>query len=171
MGENQARRGDRGRNVSGMLKHGAHLAGSSSDRQNACGEGSAGSVPEGPGETALREAGTRHQTRLVHVWVGSGERSVHVRTLGWHLSLKLCNLGVKQADGVRVSALWQSTAREPCRGEPYPQRGNLEGWQLAGSASPKASPRKGRQCCDGLKGGAALPPPCLKAGDSAPHTR
>jgi hypothetical protein len=62
------------RNVAGMLEHAAHLAGSSSDRQNACGAGSAGPVPEGPGAPALAEAGTRHQTWLVHVGVSSGQR-------------------------------------------------------------------------------------------------
>jgi hypothetical protein len=64
------------RTLAGRREHGAHLAGRSSDRQNACGEGSAGPVPDGPGETARAAAGTRHQTWLVHVWVSSGERTI-----------------------------------------------------------------------------------------------
>jgi putative transposase len=48
---------DRDRNAAINL---AQLAGSSPDSRNACGGESAGLVPDGPGETVLSEAGTRH---------------------------------------------------------------------------------------------------------------
>src|SRR5215472_3934232 len=54
------------RTGAGRLTSVAHLAGSSADRPNAWGAGSAGPVPDGLGATALGAAGTRPQTRLVH---------------------------------------------------------------------------------------------------------
>src|SRR5215472_5212948 len=119
------------RTGAGRLKSVAPLAGSSSDRQNACGAGSAGPVPEGPGETALGEAGTRHQTWLVHGWVSVGERFPMVRRGPYFVKelvdrsrvFSSCDtLPLAQARGCSGDAR-HTRPRYRLRGRPGPQHG------------------------------------------------
>ena len=59
------------------------------------------------------------------------ERSAQRRTLGWHLSPRLCNRSVKQAHGEASQCRPKMAALKPGRGNPSPRKGSPKGWLMS----------------------------------------